>query len=201
MIRGVVGRGLGGVMPVAPWHRRSCRGSTFLGIDVGGAEAETTRRRGGGRGHSSRRFMVSTLMVTAEVALRVGKLEVFQGDLPPRLVSSTRRLARKPLSVLASFEARPRRRCASRRTARGCATLTTPPLLLSLLCLLAKKSGKFSGWVFFLISSGSPHVRCTPMGRTCGGPDEIGLTPMGVKLNGPGRVPPTAPATRSQVKA
>ena len=22
------------------------------------------------------------------------------------------------------------------------------------------------------ISSGSPHVRCTPMGRTCGGPDE-----------------------------
>ena len=23
------------------------------------------------------------------------------------------------------------------------------------------------------ISSGSPHVRCTPMGRTCGEPDEI----------------------------
>ena len=24
------------------------------------------------------------------------------------------------------------------------------------------------GWAFFLISLGSPHVRCTPMGRTCG---------------------------------
>ena len=34
------------------------------------------------------------------------------------------------------------------------------------------------GWVFFLTSSGSPHVRCTPMGRTCGEPDEIELTPM-----------------------
>ena len=33
----------------------------------------------------------------------------------------------------------------------------------------------FFGWVFFLISSGSPHVRCTPMGvhRACGEPDEI----------------------------
>ena len=39
-----------------------------------------------------------------------------------------------------------------------------------------------------MISSGSPHVRCTPMGRTCGGPDEIELTPMGVVLNGPGDV-------------
>ena len=38
------------------------------------------------------------------------------------------------------------------------------------------------GWVFFLISSGSPHVR--PMGRTCGEPDEIELTAMGVELNG-----------------
>ena len=49
----------------------------------------------------------------------------------------------------------------------------------------------FSGWVYFLISSGSPHVRCTPMGvrRTCGEPDEIELTAMGVKLNGSGRVP------------
>ncbi len=35
-----------------------------------------------------------------------------------------------------------------------------------------------------MISSGSPHVRCTPMGRTCGEPDEIELTAMGVKLNG-----------------
>ena len=33
-----------------------------------------------------------------------------------------------------------------------------------------------------MISSGSPHVRCTPMGRTCGEPDEIGLTPMGVEI-------------------
>jgi hypothetical protein len=37
----------------------------------------------------------------------------------------------------------------------------------------------FFGWVFFLISSGSPHVRCTPMGCTCGGPDGIGLIPHG----------------------
>ena len=48
----------------------------------------------------------------------------------------------------------------------------------------------YFGWVFFLISSGSQHVRCTPMWAlsTCGEPDEIGLTPMGVKLNGSGRV-------------
>ena len=36
-----------------------------------------------------------------------------------------------------------------------------------------------------MTSSGSPHVRCTPMGRTCGEPDESGLTAMGVKSNGP----------------
>ena len=46
-----------------------------------------------------------------------------------------------------------------------------------------KRAEMFFGWVFFLISSGSPHVR--PMGRTCGEPDEIELTAMGVKLNGP----------------
>jgi len=40
-----------------------------------------------------------------------------------------------------------------------------------------KRAVKVFGWAFFLISSGSPHVR--PMGRTCGEPDEIGLTPMG----------------------
>ena len=45
-----------------------------------------------------------------------------------------------------------------------------------------KRAVKCFGWVFFLISSGSPHVR--PMGRTCGEPDEIELTAMGVKLNG-----------------
>ena len=45
-----------------------------------------------------------------------------------------------------------------------------------------KSAVKNFGWVFFLISSGSPHVR--PMGRTCGEPDEIELTAMGVKLNG-----------------
>ena len=43
------------------------------------------------------------------------------------------------------------------------------------------------GWVFFLISSGSPHVR--PMGRTCGAPGEIELAPVGVKLNGSRSVP------------
>ena len=37
-----------------------------------------------------------------------------------------------------------------------------------------------------MISSGSHHVRCTPMGVhcTCGEPDGVGLTPMGMKLNG-----------------
>ena len=43
----------------------------------------------------------------------------------------------------------------------------------------------FFGRVFFLISSGgqAPHVRCTPMGRACGEPDEPELTRMGVELN------------------
>ena len=36
-----------------------------------------------------------------------------------------------------------------------------------------KKEGILSGWVFFLISLGSPHVR--PIGRTCGEPNEIEL--------------------------
>ena len=45
-----------------------------------------------------------------------------------------------------------------------------------------KRAVKFFGWVFFLISSGSPHVR--HMGRTCGEPEEIESTAMGVKLNG-----------------
>ena len=40
----------------------------------------------------------------------------------------------------------------------------------------------FFGWVCFLISLGSPHVR--PMGRTCGEPIEIELTAIGVELNG-----------------
>ena len=40
-----------------------------------------------------------------------------------------------------------------------------------------KKRGSIFRVGIFLISSGSPHVRCTPMGRTCGGPDEISLTP------------------------
>ena len=38
------------------------------------------------------------------------------------------------------------------------------------------------------MSPGSPHVRCTPTGRTCGEPDEIELTHIGVKLNGSRRV-------------
>ena len=50
-----------------------------------------------------------------------------------------------------------------------------------------KRAVIFFGWVFFLISLGSPHVR--PMGRTCGKPNEIELTPIGVKLNGSRRAP------------
>ena len=50
-----------------------------------------------------------------------------------------------------------------------------------------KRAVNVFGWVFFLISSGSPHVR--PVGRACGEPDENGLTAMGVELNGSGRVP------------
>ena len=42
--------------------------------------------------------------------------------------------------------------------------------------LLTWKSGRvmLCGWVFFLLSLGSPHVR--RMGRTCGEPNEIELT-------------------------
>ena len=47
-----------------------------------------------------------------------------------------------------------------------------------------KRAVKFFGWVFFLISSGSPHVRPMGVHRTRGEPDEIELTAMGVKLNG-----------------
>ena len=44
--------------------------------------------------------------------------------------------------------------------------------------LSTEKSGNiYFGWVFFLISLGSPHAR--PMGRTCGESDEIGCTPHG----------------------
>ena len=46
-----------------------------------------------------------------------------------------------------------------------------------------KRAVKLFVWEFFLISSGSPHVR--PTGRTCGEPDEIELTAMGVELNVP----------------
>ena len=47
-----------------------------------------------------------------------------------------------------------------------------------------KRAVIFFGWVFFLISSGSPHVRPMGVHRTCGEPDEIELTAMGVELNG-----------------
>ena len=40
-----------------------------------------------------------------------------------------------------------------------------------------------------MISSSSPHVRCTPMGRTCGEPNEVELTAIDVELNGSRRVP------------
>jgi len=57
--------------------------------------------------------------------------------------------------------------------------------------LPTNKSGNIFGWVFFLIASGSPHVRCTPMGvhRACGEPGEIELTPIGLVLNGSRHVP------------
>ena len=60
----------------------------------------------------------------------------------------------------------------------------------------------YFGWVFFLVSSGSPHVRRTPMGvrRTCREPDEIELTPMGVKLNGSGGAPLTSTTTSVPTK-
>ena len=44
-----------------------------------------------------------------------------------------------------------------------------------------------------MVSSGSPHVRCTPMGRTRGEPDEIELAAMGVELYGLRRVPAPLP--------
>ena len=48
----------------------------------------------------------------------------------------------------------------------------------------------FFGWVLFLISSGSPHVRCTPMGRTCGEPNEIELPAAhGLSYRSPFRYP------------
>ena len=49
-----------------------------------------------------------------------------------------------------------------------------------------KRAGIYSGWVFFLVSSCSPHVRL--MVRTCGEPDEVGLAATGVELNGSRRV-------------
>ena len=57
--------------------------------------------------------------------------------------------------------------------------------------LITEKSGNIfpGGCLYFLISPGSPHVRCTPMGRTCGEPDEIELTAIGVDLHGSRRVP------------
>ena len=51
-----------------------------------------------------------------------------------------------------------------------------------------KRAVMFLGWVFFLISLGSPHVLRAHMGRTCGEPNEIELTAVGVKLNGTGQV-------------
>ena len=49
-----------------------------------------------------------------------------------------------------------------------------------------KRAVTFFGWVFFLVSLGSRHVR--PMGRTCEEPNELGLAPIGVRLNDPRRV-------------
>ena len=52
-----------------------------------------------------------------------------------------------------------------------------------------KKSAVFFGWVFVLVSLGSPRVLRAHMGRSCGEPGEIELNPIGVALNGPRRVP------------
>ena len=60
----------------------------------------------------------------------------------------------------------------------------------------------FFGWVFFLRKLGgqAPHVRCTPMGRTCGEPNEIELTAIVVKLNG-SRCRPATGTTSSSPKS
>ena len=58
-----------------------------------------------------------------------------------------------------------------------------------------KRAVNVFGWVFFLISSGSPHVRPMGVHRTWGEPVEIELTAMGVKLNG-SRCRCARPATR-----
>ena len=55
---------------------------------------------------------------------------------------------------------------------------TTAPLKY---LMITKKKGVYFGWAFFLISSGSPHVRL--MG-TRGEPGEIGLAAMGEGLDG-----------------
>ena len=47
---------------------------------------------------------------------------------------------------------------------------------------LTKKSGEIFGWVRFLISLGSPHVR--PVGRTCRRAGEVELAPIEAELNG-----------------
>ena len=53
-----------------------------------------------------------------------------------------------------------------------------------------EKSGcSIFGVGIFLDSLGAPHVRCTPVGRTCGEPNEIKLTPIWVELNGRRQAP------------
>ena len=46
----------------------------------------------------------------------------------------------------------------------------------------------FFGWVFFLISLGSPHVRPMGVHRTCEEPNDFELTATGVELDASRRV-------------
>ena len=50
-----------------------------------------------------------------------------------------------------------------------------------------------------MITPGSPHVGCTPMGHTCGRPNEIDLAAIRVKSNASRHVRSPPPSTRRMV--
>ena len=65
----------------------------------------------------------------------------------------------------------------------SCTVDYTPPAAGSDAAYVSRKRAVICfGWVFFLISLVSPHVR--PVGRTCGEPNEIELTTIQLQLNG-----------------